>query len=48
MKMTPHEIDRLVNGKINALLLAFTRILDVLNPLRNRDSVAHPNDDLLE
>lgn len=33
---------------ISALLRTFTNVFDVLNPLRNRASVAHPNPDLLD
>ncbi len=33
---------------INTLLRTFSSALDALNPLRNRASVAHPNDELLE
>ncbi len=32
---------------IDTLLRTFTNVLNVLNPLRNRASVAHPNPDLL-
>jgi hypothetical protein len=33
---------------INSLLRSFSQVLDVLNPIRNRASVAHPNENLLE
>ncbi len=33
---------------INTILRSFNAVLDALNPLRNRASVAHPNDDLLD
>jgi hypothetical protein len=32
---------------INRILQAFAIIMDALNPIRNRGSVAHPNDELL-
>jgi len=33
---------------VSIILLAFSTILPATNPIRNRASVAHPNDDLLE
>jgi hypothetical protein len=32
---------------INRILQAFATIMDALNPIRNRGSIAHPNDELL-
>lgn len=35
-------------GEIEKILRAFRSVLDTLNPLRNRASVAHPNETLLD
>ena len=35
-------------GEIDQIINAFSNILDKLNPLRNKASLSHPNDDLLE
>jgi hypothetical protein len=33
---------------ITKILRAMSTVMDVLNPIRNNASMAHPNDDLLE
>lgn len=35
------------DGEINKIIKAFSTILDALNPIRNRGSIAHPNEQLI-
>jgi hypothetical protein len=36
------------SGDIETILKAFASVLDVMNPIRNKASVAHPNENILE